>query len=104
MAEDESIEVTNEDIETEIDTVMQFQGAIAGDNSFGQYINSEEGRRSVQNVLKNRKTIQMLVDIAKVSSGSSASKPAKKTTAKKTTAKKTTAKKTTPKKTTKKEI
>ena len=81
---------------------MQFQGAIAGDNSFGQYINSEEGRRSVQNVLKNRKTIQMLVDIAKVSSGSSASKPAKKTTAKKTTAKKTTAKKTTPKKTTKK--
>ena len=104
MAEDESIEVTNEEIETEIDTVMQFQGAIAGDNSFGQYINSEEGRRSVQNVLKNRKTIQMLVDIAKVSSGSSASKPAKKTTAKKTTAKKTTAKKTTPKKTTKKEI
>ena len=102
MAEDESIEVTDEEIETEIDTVMQFQGAIAGDNSFGQYINSVEGRRSVQNVLKNRKTIQMLVDIAKVSSGDAESDQSKKTTARKST-KKTASKKTTARKTTKKE-
>ncbi len=102
MAEDESIEVTDEEIETEIDTVMQFQGAIAGDNSFGQYINSAEGRRSVQNVLKNRKTIQMLVDIAKVSSGDAESDQSKKTTARKST-KKTASKKTTARKTTKKE-
>ncbi len=102
MAEDESIEVTDEEIETEIDTVMQFQGAIAGDNSFGQYINSDEGRKSVQNVLKNRKTIQMLVDIAKVPPKDAKSSRSKKTTAKKTD-KKSTSKKASTRKTTKKE-
>jgi trigger factor len=68
MAEEEGVEVSDEEVDAEIDTVMQLQATMMGD-SFSEYINSEDGRRSVQNVLKNRKTVNILIATAKLASG-----------------------------------
>ena len=61
--EKEGLEVTSEDIEEELGKVTV--DTVSGENPLRSVLDSEEGRRYIENMLINRKTLERLVTIAK---------------------------------------
>ncbi len=61
--EKEGLEVTSEDIEEELGKVTV--ESVSGENPLRSVLESEEGRRYIENMLINRKTLERLVTIAK---------------------------------------
>ncbi len=61
--EKEGLEVTSEDIEEELGKVVV--DTVSGENPLRSVLDSEEGRRYIENMLINRKTLERLVTIAK---------------------------------------
>ena len=61
--EKEGLEVTSEDIEEELGKVTV--ESVSGENPLKSVLESEEGRRYIENMLINRKTLERLVTIAK---------------------------------------
>ena len=63
IAEEEKIEVTDSEIETEIENITQ--GAAEKKDELQKFLNKPEPRESIKQLLTTRKTIQQLVEIAK---------------------------------------
>ena len=61
--ENEGLEVTSDDIEEELGKIVV--DSVSGENPLRSVLDSEEGRRYVENMLINRKTLERLVQIAK---------------------------------------
>ena len=71
--EKEGLEVTEEDIEEELGKVAV--ETVSGENPLRSVLESEEGRRYIENMLINRKTLERLVQIAKGEAIEAASSP-----------------------------
>ena len=71
--EKEGLEVTSEDIEEELGKVTV--ESVSGENPLRSVLDSEEGRRYIENMLINRKTLERLVQIAKGEAIEAASPP-----------------------------
>ena len=71
--EREGLEVTSEDIEEELGKVVV--ESVSGENPLRNVLESEEGRRYIENMLINRKTLERLVQIAKGEAIEAASSP-----------------------------
>ena len=63
VAKEEGIEVSDDEVEEEINSMVQAQGE--NGDSVRQYFDSEDGRSSIFNLLRNRKTVERLTQIAK---------------------------------------
>ena len=61
--EKEGLEVTSEDIEEELGKIVV--DSVSGENPLRNVLDSEDGRRYIENMLINRKTLDRLVNIAK---------------------------------------
>ena len=65
LREQEGIEVSDEEVDEELNSMRETSGANIEADSFGQYLSTDEGRTSVTNALLNRKTLERLSSIAR---------------------------------------
>ena len=64
VAEEEKIEVSDSEMDTEIENMMT-KGDAGNRDELQKYLNTPQSRESIKQMLLTRKTVQRLVEIAK---------------------------------------